>query len=113
MHHKEGGDSCSRFIHKGKEVGPQSTIGVGTHVQGDGFASEPGGIMEVAAMWLSTLSLVKLWSSLGPMPNYVVLVLGNEGRGPYMQSRHTHDVWIGFMKLVVLTLNIHQIFSRG
>ena len=56
--------------------------------------------------------LVGLWSSLGLVSNYVVLVLGNGGGGPHhMQGHHTLDVWIGLRKLVVLTLNIHQIFS--
>ena len=52
-------DFSSHSIHKAKEVGPQSTKGVISRhakglvleMQGDGFASEPGGIMEVA-MWL-------------------------------------------------------------
>jgi hypothetical protein len=51
-------------------------------MQGDGFASKVGGIVEVA-MWLCALLLVGLWSSLGLVPNYVVLVLGNEGGGPH------------------------------
>jgi hypothetical protein len=43
-----GRNNRAKFI----EVGPQSTKGVGIpKMQGDGFASEPGGIMEVA-MWL-------------------------------------------------------------
>ena len=49
----------SHFIHKAKEVGPQKHKGVISSDarvsvlgrQGDDFASEPGGIMEVA-MWL-------------------------------------------------------------
>ena len=64
-------------------------------MQGDMFAPELGGIMEVA-MWLCTLLLVGLSSSLGLIPNYVVLALGNDGVGPHhMQGRHTHrpKVW--------------------
>ena len=57
-------------------------------MQGDSFTSKPGGIGEVA---------MRLCSSLGLVPNYVVLVLGNlvlvlgnGGGGPhYMQGRHT------------------------
>ena len=51
-------------------------------MQGDGFASELGGIMEVA-VWLCVPLLLGLWCNLGLVPNYVVLVLGNEGGGPY------------------------------
>ena len=46
----------SHSIHKVKKVGPQNTKGVGTR-QDDVFATEPGGIMEVA-MWLCVLLLV-------------------------------------------------------
>ena len=53
------GDASGHSIHKAKRVGPQSTKGVGPIIQGDGFASEPGGIIEVA-MWLCTLLLVGL-----------------------------------------------------
>ena len=45
------GGGYSHSIHKAKEVGPQSTKGVGNRDASDGFASELGGIMEVA-MWL-------------------------------------------------------------
>ena len=85
-------------------------------MQGDGFASESGGTMEVA-MWLCLPLLLGLWCSLGLVPNYVVLgtlvfILGNEGGGPHhMQGGHTQSLWIGLWKLVVLTLNIHQIFN--
>jgi hypothetical protein len=69
--------------------------------------------MEVA-MWLCVTLLLGLWCSLGLVPNYVVLVMGNEGGSPHhMQGRHTHSLWIGLRKLVVLTLNIHQIFNWG
>ena len=47
-------------------------------MQGDGFASELSEIKEVAT-WLCAPLLVGLWSSLGLVPNYVVLVLGSEG----------------------------------
>ena len=49
-------------------------------MQGDGFASEPGGIMEVA-VWLCVSLLLGLSCSFGLVPNYVVLVLNNEGGG--------------------------------
>jgi hypothetical protein len=65
-------------------------------MQGDGFASEPGGIMEVA-MWLCLSLLLGLWCSLGLVPNYVVLALGNEGGGPHhMQNYHTRGLRIIF-----------------
>ena len=68
-------------------------------MQGDMFAPELGGIMEVA-MWLCTLLLVGLSSSLGLIPNYVVLALGNEGVGPHhMQCRHTQGQRFGLRKL--------------
>jgi hypothetical protein len=55
---------------------------------------------------------VGLWSSLGLVPNYVVLVLSIEGGGPqHMQGRHIRGLGIGLRKLVVLTLNTHQIFN--
>jgi hypothetical protein len=54
----EGGSS-SLSTHKTKEVGPQSTKGV----HGDSFASEPGGIMQLA-MWLCTSLLVGLQSGI-------------------------------------------------
>jgi hypothetical protein len=65
-------------IHNAKEVGPQSTKGsfsgmqggwilgckgAGSRVpgmQGDGFASEPGGIMEVV-VWLCITLLLGIW----------------------------------------------------
>ena len=51
------GNNSNYSIQKAKEVGPQSTKGVGyghhkkgsvPMMQGDNFATEPGGIMEVA-----------------------------------------------------------------
>ena len=66
-HSIQAGDGYSHFIHKAKDVGPQKGSvlgikGVGSQdarglpsgMQGDGFASNMGGIMEVA-MWLCTL----------------------------------------------------------
>ena len=42
----------------------------------------------------------------------VMLVLGNESGGPHhVQGCHTQGLWIGLRKLVVWTLNIHQIFN--
>jgi hypothetical protein len=38
----------SHSIHKVTEVGPQARRGLVPRPQGDGFASEQGGIMEVA-----------------------------------------------------------------
>ena len=59
-------------IHKTKEIGSQSTKGVMSwdarglvpKMQGDGFATEPGGIMEVA-MWLCVPLLLGLWLYFG------------------------------------------------
>ena len=56
------GRCYSHSIHKVTKEGPQCTKGVGTLVpkmQGDGFTSELGGIMEVVT-WLCTLLLVGL-----------------------------------------------------
>ena len=55
-------------------------------MQGDGFATEQGRIMKVAT-WLCAPLLVGLWSNLGLVPNYVVLVLGNEGVGLSSHAR--------------------------
>jgi hypothetical protein len=74
-------------------------------MQGDGFASKP-------CTWLCTPLLVGLGSSLDLVPNYVVLVLDNEVGCPrHMQGHYTQGLGIGLRKLVVLTLNIHQIFN--
>ena len=55
---------------------------------------------------------VGLWSSLGIPPNCVVLFLGNEGGGScHMRGCHTQGLEIDLRKLVVLTLNFHQIFN--
>ena len=62
-----GGGGSSHFIHKAKEVGLQSTKGIGSRhkgvlvsgMQGDNFASELCGIREVA-MWLCSMLLVGL-----------------------------------------------------
>ena len=77
-------------------------------MQGDGFASKPrwdhgGG--HVAFRTITTWPL--MYHSLGPVPNHVVLVLGNlvfildnEGVGPHhIQGRYTQSVWIGIRKL--------------
>ena len=61
-------------------------------------------------MWLCAPLLVGLSSSLDLVPNYDVLVLGNEGGGPHhIQGHHTWDLYIDLSKLVVLTSNIYQI----
>ena len=73
MHHCAGGwgggrDGSSHFIHKAKEAIPQSIKRVSSKyqggwfwsvpgMQGDGFASKPGGITKVE-MWLCTPLLV-------------------------------------------------------
>ena len=58
-----------------------------------------------------TLHTIITWA-LGLLPNYVVLVLGNEGGDlDHMQGCYTQGLWIGLRKLVFLTLNIHQIFN--
>jgi hypothetical protein len=58
------------------------------------------------------LRIITSWSrsSLGLIPNYVMLVLDKEGGyHHHIQGRHTRHLHIGLKKLVVLTLNIHQI----
>ena len=98
----------SHSIHNAKGVGPQSTKRSFLGMQGDDFTSEPDGIVEVA-VWLCVPLLLGLWCSLDLVPNYVMLVPGNEGGGPHhMQGCHTQDLWIGFKKLVVLTSNINS-----
>jgi hypothetical protein len=78
-------------------------------MQGDGFASELDEIMEVT-MWVCVSLLLGLWCSLGPVSNYVVLILGNETKGlHHIQGRRTRGLYIDSRKLVVFTLNIHQI----
>ena len=62
-------------------------------MQGDDFAGELGGIMKVA-MWLCTLLLVGLWSSLGLVPNYVVLILGKEGGVLIISKVVIHETYI-------------------
>ena len=82
-------------------------------MQGDVFATELSGIMEVA-IWLCAPLLVGLCSSLGLVPNHVVLVPSNEGEGHHhMQGCHTHALKIVLRKLVILNLKIHQLFNRG
>ena len=63
-------------------------------------------------MWLCAPLLVGLSSSLGLVPNYVVLVLGNEVVDPHhMQGHRTHDLGIGLRKHYVLTLIIYPTFN--
>ena len=46
--------------------------------------------------WDHEGSHVGLWSSLGLVPNYDVLVPGNDNGGPHhMQGRYTHNLEIG------------------
>ena len=54
-----GGDGSSHSIHKAKEVGAKAQQGSVSIMQGDGFASEAGGIMEVS-MWLCASLLIGL-----------------------------------------------------
>jgi hypothetical protein len=57
------------------------------------------------------LHTITTWN-LGLLPNYVVLVLGTERGDPHhMQGCYTRGLWIGLRKLMILTLNIHQIFK--
>jgi hypothetical protein len=49
----------SQYIHNTKEVVPQITKGSSPGMQGDGFASEPGEIMEVV-VWLCVPLLLGL-----------------------------------------------------
>ena len=54
---------------------------------------------------------VGLWSCLGLILNYVVLVLGNEDAGPHhMQGHHTRCLRIDLRKLVVSNIQIGAIF---
>ena len=64
-------------MHGRLRLKPLKARGSVPKMQDEGFASELGGMMEVA-MWLCTLLLVGLSSSLHLAPNYVVLVLDNE-----------------------------------
>ena len=65
VHQSGRGDDNSHYNHKAKEVGPQSTKGVGTWyakgsvhgMQGEGLATESSGIVEVV-MWLCAPLLV-------------------------------------------------------
>ena len=66
-------------------------------MQGDGFASELGGIMEVA-MWLC----IPLLLGLGCRLAYVVLVLDNEGGGPSSCARSSY---IGMKKERKFSIN--------
>ena len=80
-------------------------------MQGDNFASVPGwdhGRGRVALHTSTSWALI----SLSRAPNYVVLVLGNEGGGPHhMQACHIRGLGIGVWKLVVLTSNIRKMFN--
>ena len=61
--------------------------------------------------WSCGFAFITTWA-LGLVPNYVVLVLGNEGGGSHhMQGCHAWGLWVSLRKLVVLILNIHKIFS--
>ena len=67
LYMRGGGGGSSHSIHKLREVGPQNRKHVGSQdvrgsvlrVQGNAFASELGGLMEVA-MWHCTMLLVGL-----------------------------------------------------
>ena len=98
----------SHSIHNAKEVGSQNTKGSYPMMQGGRFLGckvmvlQVGGNMEMA-MWLYVPFLLGLWCSLGLVPNYVVLVLGNEGGGPHhMQSCHTPGLCIGLRKTIFI-----------
>ena len=57
------------------------------------------------------MHIITTWA-LGLLPNYGVLVLGNEGGGPHhMQGCYTRGLYIDLRKLVALTLNIQQVFN--
>ena len=122
------GAYSSHSIHRSKEVGPQSRKGVyyghkkvscrhkgGQYPRCKATVLQPNWV----GSWrwpcgFCALLLVGLWSSLGLVPNYVVLILGNEGGGPHhIQGHHTWDLRNNIRKLVVLTCNIHHIFNRG
>ena len=55
-----------------------------------------------------TLHIITTWT-LGLLHNYVVLILGNCPHN--LQGCYTQGMWIGLRELVVLTLNIQQIFN--
>ena len=52
-------------------------------------------------------------SRLGLVPNNHVLVIGKSSSSSphHMQDRHTHGLGINARKLVVVTLDIHQILN--
>ena len=54
-----------------------------------------------------------IWSSLGLVLNYVVLLLGNEGGSPHHMQKLVIQRALGIVlrKLVILTLKFHQIFN--
>ena len=80
-------------------------------MQGDGFASEPGGIMELV-VWLCVPLLLGLSCSLGLVPNYVVLVLGNEGQGYSSYARLPYSGPMDWFKEASsFDFEYHQIFN--
>ena len=89
------------WIQRGLIMGSK---GVGTHDAKGRFYNR--------TEWDHGSGHVGLRSSLGLVLSYVGLVLGNEvGGSHHMQGCHTWGLGIGSRKLVVLTLNIHQIFN--
>jgi hypothetical protein len=108
----------SLSIHNVKEVGLPSTKGSFPGCKGVWLAGCKVMVLQAnlvgleVTVWLCLPILLGLLCSLGLVPKYVVLVLGNEGGCPYhKQGCHTRGLWIGLRKLVVLTLNIHQIIN--
>ena len=58
--------------------------------------------------------LAKLRSSLGPVPNYTLLVPGNEDGGPHhMQGRHTRDMGDWFKKASGTEFEYSSNINRG
>ena len=64
---------------------------------------------------VTSWTLIQLGPSTQPCcfsSSSLMLNLDNEGAGPHhMQGHHTWGPWISLKKLVILTLNIHEVFN--
>ena len=109
----------SHSIHKAKEIGPQSTKGSFLRCKGVGFPRCKVMVLQAnrVGSWSWPcgfachyyLGFDVVWVEY---PTMFVFIICNEGGVTHhMQGRHTQSLWIGLGKLVVLTLNIHQIFN--
>ena len=73
----------------------------------DGLQANRVGSWRWPCGFCTMTSWALIYYSLGLVPNYVVLVIGNEGGDPrHMQGCHAHGLWVGLRKLVLLTLDI-------